>query len=173
VYLSYRLGNRVFWTKHKVSLRKGERLITDGKITARTRCANQVSPIAVEAISPAEPPLEAFEAPILMAGSAIQVPFPEATLPQGPESPILTPLNPIPGFFPPLVPPGVPVATCPPTKKKHGGGAELAKTIPCPTAPSPVPEPSTVWLLAAGMAGVFWLCRRSVSRRIAGIPSQL
>jgi hypothetical protein len=175
VYLSYRIGNRIFWTKHKVSLRKGEKLITDGNITARTRCANQISPVAVEAISPAEPPMEKFEEPVLMAGSAIQVPFPEATLPQGP--PPAAPGSPFPGgFFPPLVPPGVPVAVCPPTKKKEGEvGVRLAKTLPCtkPSPPSPVPEPSTILLMASGIAGVYLRYRKSVSQGIARIAAQL
>jgi hypothetical protein len=167
VYLSYRIGDRVFWTKHKVSLRKGERLITDGKITARTRCANQISEAAVEAISPEEPPLEKFEEPILMAGSGIQIPFPGATLPQGPQPPTLTPLNPIPGGFPPLFPPSVPVGVCPPTKDKPNG-----KTPPCTKPPvSPVPEPGTLLLVASGIAGVS-LRYRKASRGIERIASQ-
>src|SRR4029077_4830530 len=35
VYLSYRIGNRVFWTRKRIQLRRGERLITDGQIAAR------------------------------------------------------------------------------------------------------------------------------------------
>ena len=41
-YISYRIGNKVYWTRHRVSLKKGETLITDGKITARSRCGNRV-----------------------------------------------------------------------------------------------------------------------------------
>ena len=174
VYLSYRVGDRIFWTKHKASLRKGEKLITDGKITARARCANQISEAAVEAISPEEPPLEKFEEPVLMAGSAIQVPFPGATLPQGPQPPTLTPLSPIPGGFPPLFPPSVPVAGCPPAKKKgESAAAELATTTPCTKPPvSPVPEPGALLLVASGMAGVFLLYRKSAAQRLKRIPSK-
>jgi hypothetical protein len=173
VYLSYRVGNRIFWTKHKVSLRRGEKLITDGTITARTRCANQISPVAVEAISPTEPPLEAFEAPMVMSGSAIQVPFPEATLPPGPQPPtVITPLNPNPGF-PPLFPPPIPLPVCTPTKKKQEGGAELSKAKPCPIPPPTVPEPGTLGLVAAGLAGVFLLYRKYASQRIERISPQL
>ena len=168
VYLSYRIGDRIFWTKRKVSLRKGEKLITDGKITARARCANQISPVAVEAISPQEPPLEKFEEPILMAGSAIQIPFPEATLPEGPQP--IAPLNPIPsGGFPPFFPPPVPVPVCPPAKKTKKGAAELAKAIPCTTPPSPVPEPSTILLVGLGIAGIYLRYGKSAARGIERI----
>lgn len=171
VYLSYRMGNRIFWTGHKVSLRKGEKVITDGKITARTRCANQISPVAVEAISPQEPPLEKFEQPFVMGESAIQLPFPEAVLPLGPQPP-----NPLPnGWFPPLFPPGIPIAVCPPTRKKEAGGVELAKTVPCTkptTPPSPVPEPGTILLVASGMAGVYLCYRRQAFLRMKRIAAR-
>ena len=36
-YLSYRIGNKVYWTRYRVSLNKGETVITDGKMRARTR----------------------------------------------------------------------------------------------------------------------------------------
>jgi hypothetical protein len=36
-YLSYRIGNKVYWTRYRVSLNKGETVIPDGKMTARTR----------------------------------------------------------------------------------------------------------------------------------------
>ena len=74
VYLSYRLKDKIFWTKKKVALHKGEKLITDGKITGRTRCANQVSPTAQAAVSPEEPPVEKFDQPMLADGSSLQIP---------------------------------------------------------------------------------------------------
>ena len=49
VYLSYRIGNHVYWTRHRVSLHKGEKLITDGRMTARGRCANRVEEIPQQA----------------------------------------------------------------------------------------------------------------------------
>ena len=42
VYLSYRLRDRIFWTRKKVRLLQAELLLTDGKITARARCGNQI-----------------------------------------------------------------------------------------------------------------------------------
>jgi len=74
VYLSYRVGDKIYWTRKKVSLRRGEKLITDGKMTARTRCANRVSEAAMPETSPAEPPAAKFEEPF--DGTAARTPFP-------------------------------------------------------------------------------------------------
>jgi hypothetical protein len=43
VHVAYRLGDQVYWTRKKISLHPGETLISDGKITARTRCGNRVA----------------------------------------------------------------------------------------------------------------------------------
>ena len=43
VYLSYRIGNQVYWTKRPVTLQPGELLLTDGKEAVRARCGNRVS----------------------------------------------------------------------------------------------------------------------------------
>jgi hypothetical protein len=43
MYVSYRIGNKVFWTKHKLALRKGEAMLSDGVNMTRTRCGNRVS----------------------------------------------------------------------------------------------------------------------------------
>jgi hypothetical protein len=61
-YVSYRLGNRIYWTKNKLTLFKGETLLTDGKHEARTRCANRLSETLVSPMSAKQPKLEAMEA---------------------------------------------------------------------------------------------------------------
>jgi hypothetical protein len=43
VYVSYRKGDDVFWTSKKLRLAVGETLITDGQHISRTRCGNQIS----------------------------------------------------------------------------------------------------------------------------------
>jgi hypothetical protein len=114
VYLSYRIHDKVFWTRKQIRLRKGEKLITDGKITARTRCANRVSVLPQHAISPEEPLAQEFEDPFAGGGSAVQMAFPEsfdsALLtrpepsgfgPEGPSSGSPFGLGDLPGFFPP------------------------------------------------------------------------
>jgi PEP-CTERM motif len=61
-YVSYRLGNHIYWTKNKLTLFKGEALLTDGKHEARTRCANRLSDTLVSPMSAKQPKLEAMEA---------------------------------------------------------------------------------------------------------------
>lgn len=43
VHVSYRKGDKVYWTAKKVMLAEGETLVSDGNIEARARCANQIS----------------------------------------------------------------------------------------------------------------------------------
>ena len=163
VYLSYRVGDRVYWTHKKVSLRKGEMLITDGIITARLRCANRVSEVPQPGVSAEEPPAGKFEEPVLQGGTAMEVPGPQAhnLFQLGPVAP---PGNTPPiGFgLPPLNPPPIPSPGCLPTKGK-GKDEEMAdlkaaKSKPCPTGPPtppPVPEPGTILLVCSGIAGVY------------------
>jgi hypothetical protein len=77
VHLSYRLHDRIYWTSKLIRLHRGEKLISDGKMTARTRCGNRVSESAQNAVSPEEPPAEKFDQPYLAdGGTATRSPFP-------------------------------------------------------------------------------------------------
>jgi hypothetical protein len=42
-YVSYRVGEQVYWTSKKVNLRKGELVLSDGEHWVRGRCGNQIS----------------------------------------------------------------------------------------------------------------------------------
>ena len=172
VYLSYRMHDKVYWTKKRVALHKGEKLLTDGKTTARTRCANQVSDQAKPATSPEEPPAEKFEQPYLAdGGTAMQSPFPSdlnsAALRHvdgmglgaaGPPS--LGGSNLYGGQggqgYGPTFPPPLPVAVCAPASVEFGdmdnhgqtGQTECPPGPPRPpghsTPPIPGPPPATV-----------------------------
>ena len=63
VYVSYRIGNKVFWTKHKLALRKGEAMLSDGTNMARARCGNRISVLPVRPNAPAEPTSSELEGP--------------------------------------------------------------------------------------------------------------
>jgi PEP-CTERM motif-containing protein len=185
MYLSYRMGEKIFWTKKQIGLRQGEKLITDGKMTARTRCANRVEALPQAAISPQEPLAEQFDDPFAEGGSARKFDFPgnfESALdhrigPTGfggdgpPQSPIAGGFGPgggFPGVFPPPLPGGL--GTCTPTKPKHGhpaieaGSSSKKKRNPCaPGPPATVPEPGTILLVASGAAGIYWRHRSATA----------
>ena len=184
VYVSYRIGNKIYWTRHRVSLKKGESLITDGKITARTRCGNRVEEVPQQATSHSEPPAAKFEEPVQPnLGTALSqppVPF-TSTLLNRPPVPGLGPApplglyDPLGGGYPwvPIAPPPLP-GVCGIGKKPKGGVVTVIsngkknkkkKTIePCPSGgvggTSEVPEPGTWLLFASGLPFLYWASRR-------------
>jgi hypothetical protein len=184
VYLSYRIHDQVFWTRKQIRLRKGEKLITDGKITARTRCANRVSVLPQRAVSPEEPLAERFEEPMVGGGSAVQMAFPGnfdsalLTRPEppgfGPEGPSLgSPFGPtggggFPGFFSPPLPAGsCETAAQEAAEEKHekplGIVDDEKKEKLCAPGrpPAPVPEPGTILLVSSGITGIYLRYRRA------------
>ena len=61
VYVSYRKGDKVYWTAKKLQLAKGETLLSDGQNEIRTRCGNRISDVPrlpVEAKGPGEEELD-------------------------------------------------------------------------------------------------------------------
>lgn len=190
VYLSYRIGNKVYWTAHRVSLKKGETVLTDGKITARTRCANRVEEMPQQATSRLEPPAIKFEEQIHpIIGTAVApppVPFESSLLNRNPV-PGLGPAPPLSLYDPlnngngiPISPPPLPQLCGIGIKKRGSGdpnggltGIETGKfhkkkpTIdPCETGGgTEVPEPGTWILLASGLSGICWKARQKFARK--------
>jgi hypothetical protein len=103
-YVSYRLGNRIYWTNHPVRLARDEQVLTDGTHLIRSRCGNRIS---FERQSAGNSPAEPTEAEMdLLADS-----FSDATviLPWNEDGVIVAP--PIPGRNSnptPAVPTGTP-----------------------------------------------------------------
>jgi hypothetical protein len=77
VHVSYRKGDRIYWTKRKMTLAAGEALLTDGRSSIRTRCGNRVSDmpqLPVEAGGPGEDELDTIvpaSAPVPEEGSPV------------------------------------------------------------------------------------------------------
>ena len=99
-YMSYRIGDRIYWTKRKLALAEGEHVLTDGRVTVRARCGNRLSEEPREPTSDAEPPVQAFEreggtpfaeAPLLPPLTAMQPPLGLSALP--PMEPGMQPLT--------------------------------------------------------------------------------
>ena len=76
VFLSYRIRDTVFWTRKTVRLHRGELLLTDGKITARARCGNQISDTAKPEVSDEEPDADVVDQPAIAALSGPPVSSP-------------------------------------------------------------------------------------------------
>ena len=156
VYLSYRIRDTVFWTRKKVRLHTGELLLTDGKITARARCGNQISESAKPEVSEEEPAEDVLDQPVAAVGAAPSWPLrpslPAAILPTGqPTGPQLY----AGGFFFPYIPYSVapPSGLCRPGEND----AKCHKHHKPPTAP----EPSTMFMLTAGLGLVMWRYRKT------------
>lgn len=55
-YVSYRVGNRIYWTKSKVQIGAGELVLTDGVNKIRGRCGNMISDHPQSPVLNMEPP---------------------------------------------------------------------------------------------------------------------
>jgi hypothetical protein len=60
--MSYRRGDQIYWTKHKVRLRQGETILTDGVTQVRSRCGNCISLDPMQPTAEDEPESVEFEA---------------------------------------------------------------------------------------------------------------
>ncbi len=156
VYLSYRIRDTVFWTRKRIRLHPGELLLTDGNITARAHCGNQISDTAKPEVSEEEPAEEVLEQP------AAAPAFPARPLLAPPGLPTFVPAPPqlfAGGFTFPWVPIGVPFPHGPCLAGDTDVNGHCHKHKP----KSPVvPEPPTMVLLGSGLALILWRYRRTV-----------
>jgi hypothetical protein len=167
-YVSYRLKQKVYWTKKKLRIPKGEVLLTDGGNFARARCGNRLSETPhYNQVSAQEPPLAALSLPPMELGTPMELAetpalgelsanppldtgkFPPV-LPPGsvppPELPPLVPVLPaipampiIPVLFPPVTPPSTPTGT--PTSNPPPPLVNPPPTIVTPPVIPPVENP--------------------------------
>jgi hypothetical protein len=98
-YVSYRLQNKVYWTKKKLRIPKGEVLLTDGPSFARARCGNRLSETPQLPVHNQEPSTKALSLPPMQLGTPMQ-------LAEAPPLGELSTISPIDEHFPPVLPPG-------------------------------------------------------------------
>jgi len=145
MFVAYRVGQKVYWTRKKLALHPGETLVTDGNITARTRCGNRVAKVPQDTGSPVEPPEEAFNRPY---GALIAAPVPD-------------PMKADPG-------PAAPIPSSVVKKSRRWWvlplfGAPFAALPHSDSSSDPLavtPEPGMSLLLISGLAGVYWRARK-------------
>lgn len=146
MFVAYRVGQKVYWTRKKLALHQGETLVTDGRITARTRCGNRISAVPLNTGSPVEPPEEAFNQPYAAMIAA----------------PATDPMKSDPGLIPAIP------ATIAKNNKKWwvlplfgAPFAALPHSDSSSTTPLAVtPEPGMSLLLISGLGGVIWRARK-------------
>jgi len=174
-HVSYRIGREIFWTKKRLKVIKGERLITDGTNFVRTRCANMLSELPRGKVSPDEPTPEAFDTP------KVPLSDPPSFTPQGViggDPPTTTlPSSDTSTFTPPFAAGGEPsITTLPPSDPSPfvpSGGIGGGPTVPGDrnpggggdgggdgNSPVPAPEPITLLLLGSGLAGLLEFRKR-------------
>ena len=169
-YVSYRYGEKIYWTAKKLTLRAGETVFTDGVHIVRGRCLNCYSAVPMLPIRPTEPtekvldtpvdvPLFAYKFPMLPVETPTLPPPLEELTPTVPILPVVTPGIPGGGLWFPLIP------IIPPIHRRHHPPPSGPIPPPPIIIPPPVvvPEPKLGWLLAGGFAvmiGAYRLRRR-------------
>ena len=165
VYVSYRKGDKIYWTTRKVMLQVGETLLTDGRNEMRARCANRISdvprfPVEAHAPNPDEldEPVDATEGeltqvnapepeldPPELTGQPFKLVWPDNPAPADNPQPRRTPLavEPAPGL--PWPPTGwLGSASLPPLAGATPGDQLFASVTPPPLARAitVLPDPS-------------------------------
>jgi len=162
VYVSYRIRDTIFWTRKRIHLLPGELLLTDGKITARAKCGNQVSETAKPEVSNEEPEEDVLDKPVALEPMGPALPIHPVLNP--PVLPTGTPIGPavFAGTFSfPYAPfvGGAPISAC---LEKDGQLKKDCKPHHHPT----VPEPSTIVFIGTGAGLILWRFR-NLAKRVA------
>ena len=158
MHVAYRMGQKVYWTRKKVTLHPGETLISDGKIVARTRCGNRI------AMTPLGPPAltEPADADLNQPLFANDMVTPAA--------------DPQPEAYAAAIPMAIANRReCAAARQTESGWFHFSfcRFLARPavgggsshTPLAVTPEPGTLLLFSSGLAGVFWKLRKSGRKR--------
>jgi hypothetical protein len=145
-FMAYKKSGKIYYTKHKVLVHKGERILTDGKYAILMRCGNLI----LLDIDLANPTSDVEPSPTDLGGvAAPETETPVAVMPPAP---------------PEIYAPDVPDTNSPPegsTTFPGGGGFCCTGGSPGTGTPkpTPVPENNTFLLTLAGIFSIFLMVR--------------
>jgi hypothetical protein len=185
-YVSYRWGDKIYWTKKRLTLKAGETVFTDGVHIVRGRCLNCYSALPMSPTRPTEPTEKAFDLPSEVTMTQYSFPklpvmVPVIPIPPGELTPGVPALIPamvgttaLGGLWFPLIPIIPPIHRHPGQPNTPGSpGSPSLPGVPPPGSPpgSPpgvppiavVPEPRYGWLLMAGFIAAILARRLRVS----------
>jgi hypothetical protein len=166
-HVSYRLGDKVYWTKKPVQLPANEPVMTDGKTTIRERCGNLISMEPLAPASDEEPPLPSFDLLMdPMQFAWMRLDYTPPAVPAKPK-PKPTPAPPSRFSVPGLI--GGPVLR----RTDRPGEPPSTRSVDPPAGtltpvetPLPVPEPNTLTMFGlAGAAGIAHYLRKRAQAR--------
>jgi hypothetical protein len=160
-HVSYRIGDKVYWTKKPVHLPKNEPVMTDGNTMIRERCGNLISMEPLAPVSEEEPALPSFDLPMdPMEFAWMRLDY----TPPGVRRAMPGSGRGQPSFLSAAGPVGTPGLRA---NEQPGEASTSAGTFTPVEAPLPVPEPNTLTLLGlGGAAGVaHYLRKRAQARR--------
>ena len=142
-FMAYKKSGKIYYTKHKVLVHKGERILTDGKYAILMRCGNLI----LLDIDLANPTSDVEPSPTELGTitscwncgtdeGTVTIPAPPPTVNAPPEEISPTPILPLPG-----------------------GLCCTGPSNPGTPKPTPVGEPSTFLLTLAGIFSIFLMVR--------------
>ncbi len=188
-YVSYRVGNQIYWTRKQLRIPRGEVLLTDGRNFARSRCGNRLAEEPEAETSPLEPTADALSQPPFtvndgrpdnaanggvlgqeLLSSVEELPISPSSWRYAEVIPdVHTGAEAAPNVsrslpnqtMSPWIPPLIVVYQSP--LRNSGGGT----TSPAaPILPVPAPEPDKLALVSSFLLGLWWL--RRPKTRVAG-----
>lgn len=74
VYVSYRKGDKIYWTSKKVMLVEGETLLSDGQSEIRARCGNRISDVPQFPVELKGPTVEELDSSVEVAQDSTERP---------------------------------------------------------------------------------------------------
>lgn len=150
MYVSYRVGQRVFWTKGTHIIPAGEKTYTDGRLLVRARCGNLLSFTPRYPTQTIEPELSSVATTIDPSLSTSTPMLRSALLLTTPAAPRLT-----------IIDSGGWGGGGRPCRHEDDGDSDDCKHKHHGPPPIPVPEPDTLAMLGTGLiVGYLYLQRR-------------